>query len=105
MELALLIIFLFIFAKILHFINNRKSNNKSGNYKKSKSSKSTRSKNSRNSKNRKYASNARSSKAVVKAKNSKPTKRTSTKTIFKHLGILNHKNNEKSYIDDFYPKY
>ena len=75
------------------------------NYKKSKNSKNIRSKNSRNSKNRKYASNTKSSKAVVKAKNSKPAKRTSTKTLFKHLGIFNHKDYEKSYIDDFYPKY
>lgn len=102
MELALLIIFLFIFAKFLHFVNNRKNNNKTNNYK---NSKNTRSKNSRNSKNRKYASNTRSSKAVVKAKNSKPAKKTSAKTIFKHLGIFNHKDSEKSYIDDFYPKY
>lgn len=105
MELALLIIFLFILAKFLHFINNRKNNNRTNNYKKSKNSKNIRSKNSRNSKNRKYASNTRSSKAVVKAKNSKPAKRTSTKTLFKHLGIFNHKDYEKSYIDDFYPKY
>ena len=105
MELALLIIFLFIFAKFLHFINNRKNNNRTNNYKKSKNSKNIRSKNSRNSKNRKYASNTKSSKAVVKAKNSKPAKRTSTKTLFKHLGIFNHKDYEKSYIDDFYPKY
>ena len=105
MELALLIIFLFILAKFLHFINNRKNNNRTNNYKKSKNSKNIRSKNSRNSKNRKYASDTRSSKAVVKAKNSKPAKRTSTKTLFKHLGIFNHKDYEKSYIDDFYPKY
>ena len=72
MELALLIIFLFILAKFLHFINNRKNNNRTNNYKKSKNSKNIRSKNSRNSKNRKYASDTRSSKAVVKAKNSKP---------------------------------
>ena len=101
----LLIIFLFILAKFLHFINNRKNNNRTNNYKKSKNSKNIRSKNSRNSKNRKYASDTRSSKAVVKAKNSKPAKRTSTKTLFKHLGIFNHKDYEKSYIDDFYPKY
>lgn len=93
MELALLIIFLFIFAKFLHFINHRKNSTK---YKKSRKTKS------KNSKNRKYSSNTRSSRAVVNTKNSKIT---STKTIFKHLGILNHKNNEKSYIDDFYPKY
>ena len=96
MELALLIIFLFIFAKFLHFINHRKNSTK---YKKSRKTKS------KNSKNRKYSSNTRSSRAVVNTKNSKIAKITSTKTIFKHLGILNHKNNEKSYIDDFYPKY